>query len=75
MSIMADDIINFESMLKMSYNFLAGRIFLKKKKFKEKKKIVSVALPLSDLAFASSIDTLNLAYGFISKPGISCRGI
>ncbi len=53
MSIMADDILNFESMLKMSYNFLAGRIFLKKKKFKEKKKIVSIALPLSDLAFAA----------------------
>ncbi len=53
MSIMADDIVNFTSMLKMSYNFLAGREFLKKKKFREKKKLVSVALPFSDLAFAA----------------------
>lgn len=40
-------------MLKMSYNFLAGRDYLKKKKFREKKKLVSVALPYSDLAFAA----------------------
>jgi len=53
MSIMADDLINFTSILKMSYNFLAGRDFLKKKKFREKKKLVSVALPFSDLAFAA----------------------
>ncbi|MFO8018852.1 MAG: 2-hydroxyacyl-CoA dehydratase family protein [Promethearchaeia archaeon] len=53
MSVFADDIINFESMLKLSYNFLAGRDYLKKKKFQEKKKLVSVALPYSDLAFAA----------------------
>jgi len=35
----------------MSYNFLAGREYLKKKKFREKKKLVSVALAFSDLAF------------------------
>ena len=50
---MADDLVNFTSMLKMSYNFLAGREFLKKKKFREKKKLISVALPFSDLAFAA----------------------
>ena len=53
MSVMADDLINFTSMLRMSYNFLAGRDFLKKKKFREKKKLISVALPFSDLAFAA----------------------
>jgi len=50
---MADDLINFTSMLKMSYNFLAGRDYLKRKKFREKKKLVSVVLPFSDLAFAA----------------------
>lgn len=53
MSTMADDLINFTSMLKMSFNFLAGRDFLKKKKFREKKKLISVALPFADLAFAA----------------------
>ncbi|MHA1435991.1 MAG: 2-hydroxyacyl-CoA dehydratase [Promethearchaeota archaeon] len=53
MSIMAEDIISFTSMLKISYNFLASRDYLKKKKFREKKKLISVALPFSDLAFAA----------------------
>lgn len=53
MSVIADDVINFTSMLKMSYNFLSGNDYLKKKKFREKKKLVSVALPYSDLAFAA----------------------
>ncbi|MHA1149825.1 MAG: 2-hydroxyacyl-CoA dehydratase [Promethearchaeota archaeon] len=53
MSIIADDVANFTSMLKISYNFLAGREFLKRKKFREKKKLISVALPFSDLAFAA----------------------
>ncbi len=50
---MADDVVNFTSMLKLSYNFLAGRDQLKKLKFREKKKLVSVVLPFSDLAFAA----------------------
>lgn len=53
MSLIADDVINFTSMLKMSYNFLAGRDYLKKQKFRERKKLVSVALPFSDLCFAA----------------------
>ncbi|GAH81143.1 unnamed protein product, partial [marine sediment metagenome] len=36
----------------MAYNFLTGREYLKKKKFKEKKKLISVALGFPDLAFA-----------------------
>jgi len=50
---MGDDLINFSSVLKMSYNFLAGREFLKRKKFREKKKLISVSLPFSDLAYAA----------------------
>ena len=53
MSIFADDIVGFTSVLKIAYNFLAGRDYLKKKKFREKKKLISVALPFSDLAFAA----------------------
>ena len=48
-----DDIVTFKSVLRLSYNFLAGRDYLKKKKFKERKKLVAVALPFSDLVFAS----------------------
>jgi len=36
----------------MASNFLTGRDYLKKKKFKEKKKLISVALGFPDLAFA-----------------------
>jgi benzoyl-CoA reductase/2-hydroxyglutaryl-CoA dehydratase subunit BcrC/BadD/HgdB len=53
MSIFADDIVRFTSVLKLAYNFLAGRDYLKRKKFREKKKLISVALPFSDLAFAA----------------------
>lgn len=53
MSIFADDIVRFTSVLKIAYNFLAGRDYLKRKKFREKKKLISVALPFSDLAFAA----------------------
>ena len=52
MSVIADDVINFTSMLKMAYNLLTGNSYLKRKKFREKKKLVSVALPFSDLAYA-----------------------
>ena len=53
MSVFADDIVRFSSVLKIAYNFLAGRDYLKRKKFREKKKLISVALPFSDLAFAA----------------------
>ncbi|MBY9007958.1 MAG: 2-hydroxyacyl-CoA dehydratase [Candidatus Lokiarchaeota archaeon] len=54
MSLFTDDIITFKSVLRLAYNFLAGREYLKKKKFKERKKLVAVALPFSDLVFAAS---------------------
>jgi benzoyl-CoA reductase/2-hydroxyglutaryl-CoA dehydratase subunit BcrC/BadD/HgdB len=50
-SLIADDIISFSSVLKLAYDFLAGRDYLKRKKLREHKKLVSVALPFSDLAF------------------------
>jgi benzoyl-CoA reductase/2-hydroxyglutaryl-CoA dehydratase subunit BcrC/BadD/HgdB len=53
MSLVADEIIRFTSVLKIAYNFLAGRNYLKRKKFREKKKLIAVALPFSDLAFAA----------------------
>ncbi|MFX0058706.1 MAG: 2-hydroxyacyl-CoA dehydratase [Candidatus Hodarchaeota archaeon] len=52
MSIYADDVVSFTSVLKMAYNFLTGRDFLKRKKSREKKKIISVALGFPDLVFA-----------------------
>jgi benzoyl-CoA reductase/2-hydroxyglutaryl-CoA dehydratase subunit BcrC/BadD/HgdB len=39
--------------LKLAYNFLAGRDYLKRKKFRERKKLISVALPFSDLVYAA----------------------
>ena len=36
----------------MASNFLSGRDYLKKKKFKENKKLISVALGFPDLVFA-----------------------
>ena len=53
MSVISDDIIRFSSVLKIAYNLLKGRDYLKRKKFREKKKLISVALPFSDLAFAT----------------------
>lgn len=53
MSLVADEIIRFSSILKMAYNFLNGRNYLKRKKFREKEKLVAIALPFSDLAFAA----------------------
>ncbi len=53
MSVFTDDVVNFKSVLQLAYNFLAGRDYLKKKKFQERKKLISVALPFSDLVFAS----------------------
>jgi benzoyl-CoA reductase/2-hydroxyglutaryl-CoA dehydratase subunit BcrC/BadD/HgdB len=53
MSIYADDIVNFTSVLKIAYNFLTGRDYLQKKKSKEKKKLISVASGLPDLVFAA----------------------
>ncbi|MBN1800660.1 MAG: 2-hydroxyacyl-CoA dehydratase [Candidatus Lokiarchaeota archaeon] len=53
MSAFGDDVVNFSSVLKMAYNFLSGRDYLKKLKFREKKKLISVVLPFSDLVFAA----------------------
>ena len=53
MSVFTDDVINFTSVLKMAYNFLSGRDYLKKQKFRERKKLISVVLPFSDLSFAA----------------------
>ena len=52
MSIYVDDIINFTSVLKMASNFLTGREYLRRKKVREKKKLISVALGFPDLVFA-----------------------
>jgi len=51
MSLIADDIIRFSSALRIAYNLLTGRDYLKRKKFREKKKLISVALPFSDLVY------------------------
>jgi len=53
MSLIADEIIQFSSVLRMAYNLLAGRTYLKRKKLREKEKLVAVTLPFSDLAFAA----------------------
>lgn len=53
MSIYADDVVNFTSVLKIAYNFLTGKDYLQKKKSKEKKKLISVASGFPDLVFAA----------------------
>ncbi|TFF90757.1 MAG: 2-hydroxyacyl-CoA dehydratase [Promethearchaeota archaeon] len=53
MSVFAEDVINFTSVLRLAYNFLSGRGYLKKRKFRDRKKLISVALPFSDLIFAA----------------------
>lgn len=53
MSIYADDVVNFTSVLKIAYNFLTGRDYLQKKKSKEKKTLISVASGFPDLVFAA----------------------
>jgi len=53
MSIYADDVVNFTSVLKIAYNFLTGRDYLLKKKSKERKTLVSVASGFPDLVFAA----------------------
>jgi len=53
MSIYADDVVNFTSVLKIAYNFLTGRDYLQKKKLKERKTLISVASGLPDLVFAA----------------------
>ncbi|MFX1344756.1 MAG: 2-hydroxyacyl-CoA dehydratase [Promethearchaeota archaeon] len=52
MSLVADELIRFSSVLRIAYNFLTGRDYLKRKKFRENKKLISVALPFSDLVYA-----------------------
>ena len=51
MSEVADELIRFSSVLQMAYNFLTGRDYLKRKKFREKKKLISIGLPFSDLVY------------------------
>ena len=53
MSLIADEIVTFSSVLRMAYNLLNGRNYLKRKKFREKEKLVAITLPFSDLAFAA----------------------
>lgn len=53
MSIYADDVVNFTSVLKIAFNFLTGREYLQKKKSKEKKTLISVASGFPDLVFAA----------------------
>ncbi len=53
MSIYADDVVNFTSVLKIAYNFLTGREYLQKKKSKQKKTLISVASGFPDLVFAA----------------------
>ncbi len=53
MSIYADDVVNFTSVLKIAYNFLTGREYLQKKKSKEKKTLISVASGFPDLVYAA----------------------
>ncbi|MFX1478702.1 MAG: 2-hydroxyacyl-CoA dehydratase [Promethearchaeota archaeon] len=52
MSLVADELIRFSSVLRIAYNFLTGRDYLKRKKFREKKKLISVGLPYSDIVYA-----------------------
>lgn len=51
MSLVADELIRFSSVLRIAYNFLTGRDYLKRKKFREKKKLISIGLPFSDLVY------------------------
>jgi len=53
MSIYADDVVNFTSVLKIAFNFLTGREYLQKKKSKERKTLISVASGFPDLVFAA----------------------
>ena len=53
MSLIADEIVTFSSVLRMAYNMLNGRNELRRKKFRDKEKLVAVTLPFSDLAFAA----------------------
>jgi benzoyl-CoA reductase/2-hydroxyglutaryl-CoA dehydratase subunit BcrC/BadD/HgdB len=53
MSIYADDVVNFTSVLKIAYNFLTGRDYLQKKRSKERKTLISVASGFPDLVFAA----------------------
>jgi len=53
-SLIADEIIRFSSVLRIAFNLLTGRDYLKRKKFREKKKLISVALPFSDITYGFS---------------------
>ncbi len=53
MSYMDEDAQNMPSVLRLAIHFLQGRDFLKKKKFREKKALVSVTFPFNDIIFAA----------------------
>lgn len=52
MSLVADELVRFSSVLKITFNLLSANSYLKKKKFRENKKLISIALPLSDIVFS-----------------------
>ena len=56
MSIYADDVVNFTSVLKIAYNFLTGRDYLQKKKSKDRKTLISVYCSGSSNILISSIE-------------------
>ena len=71
MSIYADDVVSFTSVLKIAYNFLTGRDYLIKKKNNEKKKLISVALGFPDLVFAAdSMDAASIALRPVDETGL-----
>jgi len=50
---MDEDIDHMPSLLRLAIHFLQGRDFLKRKKFREKKALVSVTFPFNDIIFAA----------------------
>jgi len=50
--LVANELIRFSSVLTLAYNLVSAREYLKRKKFREHKKLVSIALPFSDLVYA-----------------------
>ena len=75
MSIYADDVISFPSVLKMSYNFLMGRDYLKRKRTRERKKLISVALGFPDLVYAvGGIPVFPIRLETFKLPGLLALG-
>jgi benzoyl-CoA reductase/2-hydroxyglutaryl-CoA dehydratase subunit BcrC/BadD/HgdB len=53
LSYIDEDTHNFAGLIRLSVHFLQGREFLKKKKLREKKPLVSVTFPFNDIIFAA----------------------